>query len=126
MICLTEKAKEKIKQMIIEEGGGYYLRIYAIPSGCCGLDFGIELTKEIESTDILIDAEDFKVVIDDFSYPFLKDISIDVVEKEGEIFFVLNSKEADFYSSSGCCCCSSIDENQNHNHKKGNCNCKCQ
>lgn len=125
MICLTEKAKEKIKQMIIEEGGDYYLRIYAIPSGCCGLDFGIELTKEIESTDILIDAEDFKVVIDDFSYPFLKDISIDVVEKEGEIFFVLNSKEADFYSSSGCCCCSSIDENQNHDRKKGNCNCKC-
>ncbi|MCS6955110.1 MAG: iron-sulfur cluster assembly accessory protein, partial [Candidatus Calescibacterium sp.] len=76
MLSLTEKAKEKIKEMITEENGNYYLRVYAMPAGCCGLEFGMELTNEIDSSDNFLDFNDFKVVVDDFSFPFVENLQI--------------------------------------------------
>lgn len=107
MFKLTEKAKEKIKEMINKEGQDYYLRVYAIPSGCCGIDFGMELTNETDSSDNFIDFQDFKVVIDDFSYPFIENLQIDVIEKEQKLYFILdkqNKDENECECGSGCGC----------------------
>lgn len=109
MVSFTLKAKEKIKEMIETEGENSYLRIYAIPSGCCGIDFGMELTNETDSSDTLIDLGDFKIVIDDFSVPFIENLEIDIIEKENNTYFILNPKEGNVSkcgcNNSNCNCC---------------------
>ncbi|MCS7244196.1 MAG: iron-sulfur cluster assembly accessory protein [Candidatus Calescibacterium sp.] len=118
MLSLTEKAKEKIKEMIKAENGDYYLRVYAMPAGCCGLEFGMELTNETDSSDNFLDFNDFKVVVDDFSFPFIENLQIDIAEKEGKTFFVLNSLKV------GGCGCSSAEEGS-HGCCCGNGSCGC-
>jgi len=127
MLTLTEKAKEKIKEMMNQEGGNYFLRLYVIPSGCCGVEFGMELTNETDSSDSFIDFEDFKVVVDDFSYPFVENLEIDIVEKEGKAFFVINSKVSSCGCGScecgSCGCGSSGCECSSEKSHNGNCGC---
>ncbi|MFN4220060.1 MAG: HesB/IscA family protein [bacterium] len=127
MVAFTLKAKEKIKQMIETEGENNYLRIYAIPSGCCGIDFGMEITNEIDSSDTFIDLEDFKVVIDDFSIPFVENLEIDIIEKEGNVYFVLNTKEKLHQNGCGCGCGCGCETEEKTKSKcscdNENCNC---
>lgn len=120
MLVLSEKAKEKVKQMIKEEGENYYLRIYAIPAGCCGLDFGMELTNEIDSSDTFIEFGDFKVVVDDFSYPFVENLKVDIVDKEGKSYFVI-----DMEKSNGCGCGCGCSDKEDHSCGCGNGSCGC-
>ncbi len=105
MITISQKAKEKIIQILKEQNGNQesYLRIYVVPSGCCGLDFAIEVTNETDSADNFIDMQDFKLVVDDFSYPFIENLAIDLVEKEGKEYFVLNINKQ-YENSCNCNC----------------------
>ncbi|MEN3015739.1 MAG: iron-sulfur cluster assembly accessory protein [bacterium] len=119
MLIITEKAKQKITEMLNQEGQGYYLRLYAIPSGCCGIDFGMEITNETDSSDNFIDLEKFKVVVDDFSYPFIENLEIDVVERENKVYFVVSQQK-----QNGCgCSCQSCECQSSTCSCGSNCNC---
>ena len=48
MLNLTERALNKAKELISQENEpNLALRVFVIPSGCCGLDFGLEITNEL-------------------------------------------------------------------------------
>ena len=108
MITLSEKALKKAKELIESENQpNLALRVFVIPSGCCGIDFGLEITNEFDSSDNFIDINGLKVVVDDFSYPFVENAQIDFIEREGMGYFIINSN-----LNKGSCC------------SEGNCNCK--
>jgi len=112
MLSLTEKALNKAKELIANENEpNLALRVFVVPSGCCGMDFGLEITNEFDSSDNFIDINGLKVVVDDFSYPFVENAEIDFVEREGRGYFIINSN---INKSCGCgngqCCCSNEEE----------------
>jgi iron-sulfur cluster assembly accessory protein len=100
MLNLTEKALNKAKELIAnEDEPNLALRVFVIASGCCGIDFGFEITNEFDSSDNFIDINGLKVVVDDFSYPFVENAEIDFVESEGMGYFIINSN-----INKGCGC----------------------
>lgn len=100
MLNLTERALNKAKELISQENEpNLALRVFVIPGGCCGLDFGLKITNEFDSSDNFIDINGLKVVVDDFSYPFIENAEIDFVEREGMGYFIINSN---FNKGCGC------------------------
>ncbi|MGC8733441.1 MAG: HesB/IscA family protein [bacterium] len=106
MLTLTEKAINKAKELIANENEpNLALRVFVISSRCCGIDFCLEITNEFDSSDNFIDINGLKVVVDDFSYPFLENAEIDFIERDGVAYFIVNSnlnKSCGCGSNCGC------------------------
>jgi iron-sulfur cluster insertion protein len=80
MITLTENAQKKVHSILQDEGSDARLRMLVSGKGCAGLTYGFEITDEIEEGDTEIDAGLVKVVIDEFSVPYLQGSVVDFVE----------------------------------------------
>jgi iron-sulfur cluster insertion protein len=80
MITLTENAQKKVHSILASEGPEARLRMLVSGKGCAGLTYGFEITDEIEEGDTEINAGLVKVVIDDFSVPYLQGSVVDFVE----------------------------------------------
>lgn len=130
MLSLTEGAINKAKELIKNENEpNLALRIFVIPSGCCGIDFGLEITNKFDSSDNFIDISGLRVVVDDFSYPFVENAEIDFIEREGNGYFVVNTNLGKGCGSGGNCGCSKEKEekygcrNVEEFNSKGSCAC---
>ena len=80
MITLTENAQKKVHSILAGEGDAARLRMLVSGKGCAGLTYGFEITDEIEEGDMEIDAGLVKVVVDEFSVPYLQGSVVDFVE----------------------------------------------
>ena len=76
------------------------IRLGVIDSGCAGYEYVIEHTDTISPNDTFLDYGKFKIVVDDYSLPFLKGSTLDYV-REGlnECFKIFNPNEI---TSCGC------------------------
>jgi iron-sulfur cluster insertion protein len=80
MITLTEHAQKKVQSILQNEGSEARLRMLVSGKGCAGLTYGFEITDEIAEDDTEIDAGLVKVVIDEFSMPYLQGSVVDFVD----------------------------------------------
>lgn len=100
MITLTENAQKKVRSILDSEGPDARLRMLVSGKGCAGLTYGFEITDEVEEGDTEIDAGLVKVVIDEFSVPYLQGSTVDFVESiTGSKFDIKNPNAK---SSCGC------------------------
>ena len=100
MITLTENAQKKVYSILQNEGPETKLRMFVSGKGCAGLTYGFEITNEVEDDDTEIDTGLVKVVIDEFSMPYLQGSVVDFVESiTGSKF---NIKNPNAKSSCGC------------------------
>lgn len=100
MITLTENAQKKVHSILQNEGADARLRMLVSGKGCAGLTYGFEITDEIEEGDTEIDAGLVKVVVDEFSVPYLRGSVVDFVESiTGSKFDIKNPNAK---SSCGC------------------------
>lgn len=100
MITLTENAQKKVYSILEGEGPDARLRMLVSGKGCAGLTYGFEITDEIEEGDTEIDAGLVKVVVDEFSVPYLQGSVVDFVESiTGSKFDIKNPNAK---SSCGC------------------------
>ncbi len=100
MITLTENAQKKVHSILGGEGPDARLRMLVSGKGCAGLTYGFEITDEIEEGDTEIDAGLVKVVVDEFSVPYLQGSVVDFVESiTGSKFDIKNPNAK---SSCGC------------------------
>lgn len=103
MIELTENAKNKILDILYDEGNpNMCLRTYVQGGGCAGFSYGFTLDEVQNEDDFEIPLEPFKVLIDAMSMQYLQGAKIDYKEELMGSNFVIENPNA-----SGSCGCGS-------------------
>lgn len=101
MITLTDSAKEKISDILFDEGNpNICLRTFVQGGGCSGFQYGFTLDEEQNEDDFVIEAGTFKVLVDAMSMQYLQDAVIDYKEEPMGSNFTVTNPNAQ--SSCGC------------------------
>ena len=101
MLQLTEKAVDKVKELLTaEKKDGYGLRVAIQGGGCSGFQYGLTFDNEERPNDQVIEANGLKVYVDAMSGMYLEGVKIDYIESlEGSGFKIDNPKAT---GSCGC------------------------
>ena len=101
VVTLTQRATDKLKQVIAEQGReGLALRVYVTPGGCSGFSYGMTFADELDAEDAVIEHDGVRVVVDPMSAMYLKGSEIDFVDALMGGGFALRNPNA--VSSCGC------------------------
>lgn len=100
-VTLTDKAAKKVSELLgREDRDDLMLRVSVQPGGCSGLIYQTYFDNRWLDGDLIDDVEDFVVIVDRMSAPYLQGASIDFedsIEKQG---FTMDNPNA-----SGACAC---------------------
>jgi iron-sulfur cluster insertion protein len=101
MLTLTDSAKEKIKNILYDEGNpNLSLRTFVQGGGCSGFSYGFTLDEEQNEDDFIVPLDEFKVVVDAMSMQYLQGAEIDYKEElMGSSFVIKNPNAA---NTCGC------------------------
>ena len=101
MLKLTERAVEKVKQLMIKEDQqGHSLRVSVQGGGCSGFQYGLTYEQDEKENDLILEFNGLKVFVDAMSNLHLEDVTIDYVDSlNGAGFKIENPK------STGTCGC---------------------
>jgi iron-sulfur cluster insertion protein len=81
MITVSQSAKEKIKDILMEENNpSVSLRTFVQGGGCAGFSYGFTLDEVKNEDDFEIPLDEFKVLIDSMSMTYLQGAEIDYKE----------------------------------------------
>jgi iron-sulfur cluster assembly accessory protein len=101
MITLTDRAAEKIRQLMATEGKeGYGLRVAILGGGCCGFEYGLTFEESAGETDEVHEVSGLKVFLDAMSRMYLAGTRIDFVDSTAGSGFKIDNPQAD--RSCGC------------------------
>jgi iron-sulfur cluster insertion protein len=101
MIDITESAKNKIKDILYDEGNPKMsLRTFVQGGGCSGFSYGFTLDEEQNEDDFEIVLDEFKILIDAMSMQYLQGANIDYKEELTGSRFVISNPNAQ--STCGC------------------------
>ena len=92
-ITVTESAKTRILNLV-EKSDSNKFRVYVTGGGCSGFQYGFKFDQEIAFDDDEINFNDFSVVLDSLSYPYLYGATLDFVEDLSGSKFVINNPNA--------------------------------
>ena len=91
-VSLTEKAANKVKQMLKKESKeDYGLRVGIISGGCSGYMYEISLEKTAKSGDITIEDKGVKIFMNSLSVPFMKGSIVDYLDSLQNSGFKVNN-----------------------------------
>jgi iron-sulfur cluster assembly accessory protein len=101
MLKLTDRAVEKVKQLMIKEDKqGHGLRVAVQGGGCSGFQYGLTYEKDENENDLVLEFNGLRVFVDAMSNMHLDDVTIDYVDSlSGAGFKIDNPK------STGSCGC---------------------
>ena len=81
MIFVTEKAKEKVAELMqkanVGEDASYFLRVSVVGGGCSGLSYKLDFDNQEKPGDQVFDNEDVKIVTDLKSFLYLVNTELD-------------------------------------------------
>lgn len=82
MITITEQAAHKVKEMLADEENqeALYLRVGVTHGGCSGLSYGMGFDTDKTESDLELDQQGLRVLIDKESQPLLSGTIIDYKE----------------------------------------------
>jgi len=109
-ITLSATAAEAVHSIIREQHlDGYALRVFVASSGCCGVNFGMALDKNIRADDSTFEANGIRLVVDEISLGYLRGARIDFVQdaERGPAFVVESPnapRHAPEHDEAGCAC----------------------
>lgn len=92
MLTITESAKTKILDLLVEEcNPDLFLRTFVQGGGCSGMSYGFTFDEIANEDDFEIPLEQFKVLVDSMSMQYLQGASIDYKESlQGSEFIIKN------------------------------------
>lgn len=103
MFQLTERAVNKVRELITAESkDGYGLRVAVQGGGCSGFQYGLTFEKEQRPDDRVLEFHGLKVFVDAISMGYLDEVSIDYVESLNGSGFKIDNPRA-----TGTCGCGS-------------------
>lgn len=93
MIYISEKAKERVAQLMQEEqlGADYFVRVGVVGGGCSGLSYKLDFDNEQQPGDQTFEDKGVKLVTDLKSFLYLCDTTLDFSEGlNGKGFHFIN------------------------------------
>jgi iron-sulfur cluster insertion protein len=101
MITISSSAKQKIKDILLEENNPKMaLRTFVQGGGCSGFSYGFTLDEEVNEDDFEIPLDEFKVLVDSMSMQYLTGSEIDYKEELMGASFTINNPNAQ--TTCGC------------------------
>ena len=101
MISITENARNRILDLLYEEGNpNLKLRTFVQGGGCSGFQYGFIFDEDQNDDDFEYDVGPFKVLVDAMSMQYLSGSTIDYKEELMSSQFVINNPNA--VGSCGC------------------------
>ena len=95
MITITESAKIKIKDILLEENNPQLsLRTFVQGGGYSGFSYGFTLDDEVNEDDFAVSLDEFKVIVDAMSMQYLQGAVIDYKEELMGSSFVIKNPNA--------------------------------
>ena len=80
IVTVTESAVAEIKKVAQEQGiENPILRIRVVPGGCSGFQYAMGFDEEVGENDAVTEVDGVKVVVDEFSAPYMKGAVFDYV-----------------------------------------------
>ncbi|MDJ0833802.1 MAG: iron-sulfur cluster assembly accessory protein [Gammaproteobacteria bacterium] len=96
-VQLTDKAAERVVNMLQQRGHGIGLRISTKPSGCTGFAYQVDYADELGEQDQVFESNGVKVVVDQDSLQLIDGTTVDYVKmnalNEGFDFINPNAKD---------------------------------
>lgn len=105
-VTLSSEALTHLKNLLEQEASpDLGLRVFVSGGGCSGLQYGMAFDDQIRPGDEIVNVEGVKVLIDDFSAPYLRGSEIDYVDSLMGAGFTVHNPNA----VSSCSCGHSFD-----------------
>lgn len=99
-IALSERAADKVRRLIEEEGDDLKLRVFITGGGCSGFSYGFTFDEIVADDDAVVERDGVTMVVDSLSYQYLSGSQVDYREDlQGAQFVVTNPHAA---STCGC------------------------
>jgi iron-sulfur cluster assembly accessory protein len=99
-LILSERAAQRINEIMKSETAGSMLRISVSGGGCSGFQYAFDVVREPQSDDVVVERDGARVAIDEVSLPFLQGSRLDFVDDViGQSFRFENPNAT---SSCGC------------------------
>ena len=103
MINITENAKSKIIDLLIDENNpSTFLRTFVQGGGCSGMQYGFIFDQTVADDDFVVELDNFKLVVDSVSMQYLEGATVDYKEELMGSSFVIKNPNA-----TGQCGCGS-------------------
>jgi iron-sulfur cluster insertion protein len=126
VITISPEATQAVLDIMNEKNlKEHALRIYVAGSSCSGVQFGMALDDNINTTDTTIEAEGLKIIVDHQSIEYARGATVEFInDPEKGTGFVISNPNA---QSGGCGCGSGAgeasgcgcDDGQGHSHGGG-------
>ena len=101
MLQLTERAVDKIKQLMDKENKpGHGLRVAVQGGGCSGFQYGLTYEQDRGENDQVLEFNGLRVFVDAMSLLYLEDVTIDYVDSLSGAGFKIENPKAT--GSCGC------------------------
>ena len=100
-IDLTDSAYARIENVMgSNKELGSKFRVYVTGGGCSGFQYGFKFDSEVAFDDDVIEFDNFSVLLDSMSYPYLFGSTLDFVEDLSGSKFVIDNPNAQ--TTCGC------------------------
>ncbi|MEY2587038.1 MAG: hypothetical protein RLY11_887 [Bacteroidota bacterium] len=95
-IYISEKAKERVTQLLSEEGRGadYFVRVSVVSGGCSGLTYKMDFDNEVKQGDQVFEDKGMKLVTDRKSILYLFNTTLDFSDGLAGKGFYFNNPNA--------------------------------
>jgi iron-sulfur cluster insertion protein len=104
-LIFTERAADKVKQLIAEEDNpDLMLRVYITGGGCSGFQYGFTFEESANDDDMRVQKNDVTLIVDPMSFQYLMGAEIDFQDDLQGARFVIKNPNA----STTCGCGSSF------------------
>ena len=100
-IAVTDSACARIKSAMDSNNElGSKFRIYVTGGGCSGFQYGFKFDSEVAFDDDVVEFENFSILLDSMSYPYLFGSTLDFIEYLSGSKFVIENPNAQ--TTCGC------------------------
>jgi iron-sulfur cluster assembly accessory protein len=99
-LVVTEKAAEKLKELLKEQKGNFGLRISVLKGGCSGLQYEFAFDDESTDKDSVFEISGVKFIVDKESLEKLKGSRVDYLDSLTGAGFKISNPNA--HSTCGC------------------------
>ena len=93
-IELTKNALKRILDVIKKDPASLNFRVFVIGGGCSGFQYGFKFDDDVAFDDDVIQFDNFSILVDSMSYPYLYGSTLDFVEDLSGSKFVINNPNA--------------------------------
>jgi len=119
VVSLTSEAQNRLKELLAKEDNPQLgLRVFVSGGGCSGMQYGMAFDDNIRPDDVIVEANGVKIIVDEFSTPYIQGSEIDYVDSLMGAGFTVHNPNA----VHSCSCGHSFDTGEDSGNAKA-CGC---